>query len=80
MVKLMYFYNVLQLFRADSLLYLLVYAQHPLLTTKTIELVRLSSAALLEFLFRWDMISLALGRMPLLLSWVIVDMILKMPL
>ncbi|GJM89953.1 hypothetical protein PR202_ga06184 [Eleusine coracana subsp. coracana] len=28
-----------QLFRADSLLYLLVYAQHPLLTTKTIELV-----------------------------------------
>ncbi|TVU29093.1 hypothetical protein EJB05_20641 [Eragrostis curvula] len=29
---------VLQLFRADSLLYLLVYAQRPLLTTKTIEL------------------------------------------
>ncbi|BAF12237.1 DNA-directed RNA polymerase III subunit 2 [Oryza sativa Japonica Group] len=28
-----------QLFRADSLLYLLVYAQRPLLTTKTIELV-----------------------------------------
>ncbi|GJM85603.1 hypothetical protein PR202_ga01384 [Eleusine coracana subsp. coracana] len=32
-------YNLLQLFRADSLLYLLVYAQRPLLTTKTIELV-----------------------------------------
>ena len=30
---------VLQLFRMDSLLYLLVYPQRPLLTTKTIELV-----------------------------------------
>ncbi|EEE59224.1 hypothetical protein OsJ_11195 [Oryza sativa Japonica Group] len=31
--------TILGLFRADSLLYLLVYAQRPLLTTKTIELV-----------------------------------------
>ncbi|OEL36735.1 DNA-directed RNA polymerase III subunit 2 [Dichanthelium oligosanthes] len=38
-VKVTFLYNVLQLFRADSLLYLLVYAQRPLLTTKTIELV-----------------------------------------
>ena len=36
----MFLWNVLQLFRADPLLYLLVYAQRPLLTTKTIELVR----------------------------------------
>ncbi|RLN27867.1 DNA-directed RNA polymerase III subunit 2 [Panicum miliaceum] len=33
------FFSVRWLFRADSLLYLLVYAQRPLLTTKTIELV-----------------------------------------
>jgi hypothetical protein len=76
-VKVMFLYNVLQLFRADSLLYLLVYAQRPLLTTKTIELVcscltdclRLNVPdSLLKFLFRWDTISLVLVRMPLLLS------------
>lgn len=45
----MCFCNVLQLFRSDSLLYLLVYAQRPLLTTKTIELVRFWTLAFSKF-------------------------------
>ena len=39
----MFLWNVLQLFRADPLLYLLVYAQSPLLTTKPIKLVHTCS-------------------------------------